>query len=192
MIFVILAISSIRGCGATKQYQTEVKKWKDSVTTIANLHTAKEDSLSKISDQYNKSADSLKGVLSKLKQPIIHVTNHKIDSILVAAPDTCKPIAAILDSVRKERDSIQVFAVTWKLTSLRQDSLRVKSIDSLRVDNGLLKADKDSLVTELKKVPVYKSEKLLGFIPLPSRTASFVVGGILGGIGVFVLESLKK
>lgn len=44
----------------------------------------------------------------------------------------------------------------------------------------------DSAIALLDRAPVYKGDKLFGLIPLPSRTTSLIIGGVLGAATVVV------
>lgn len=182
----LLIVTFMHGCEQSKnatKYEQEMKTWKKTAES-ALANSAKtdrmNDSLAKENAVQKQKGDSLNSVIGKL-QTKRNEQGRKNDStikdIIDQVPDTCKTAIATVDSLRK----VEINLANQQIANLNQlDTTRLVTISNLQVALKNMTADRDSLKKVVLTVPVAKKDKLLGFIPLPSRKQSFVTGVVTG------------
>lgn len=176
-------------------YETNMKFWQsearvagiknDSLRAEHNIVIHQVDSIDKIVDTRDQR-------IAKLNEAVL-VMRHKNDSTLVVLkktlPDTCKTVIELAERYNAEADSNYML---WKTEALNNRDLKYENF-LLKRDNSKIIANNDSLVKLLRTVPVYKEPKAFGFIPLPNRKTSFVIGGTVGVVvGVAVMVVLHR
>lgn len=149
----------------------------NAVLQVQNDSIGKERSkLAMAADAQKKRADSALALI-------------KVPSVSAAS---CASALAHLDSIANQLDvAYNTLDTAFVLanTQIYNDSLQ-----HVNDQRSLLLAEtaNDSLRAALLKVPVYKQEKLLNFITLPSRKASFGIGAAVGAAAVLVIQSHIK
>lgn len=168
------------------KYNHAVQTWKDSTSRVL----ANNDSAMKIVFETKKQADSL-ALLAAKKDTAINKLNTKVN-VYKAKADSLYKVATHDSTVCVNLcDTWKATAIGYKVVVdsqakiINQDSVRyaeeVEAYRKLGISYTTVVGLNDTLATELKRpIPVYKEEKLLGFIPLPSRKTSFVVGLVTG------------
>ena len=171
-----------------EQYLREIDQWKQQAQVAsARLDSALEvvEEIRKINailradnqEKLNRAA-TLKISISKTRKELDRVR----DSIkTVGIDDNCAPIANLADGYRAEADSLK------KLVTITESVLVNKDIEigNLNVALSGLEVKAKELQTKINNFPPDKSkQKILGFIPRPSRVVSFLGGVIvtLGGV----------
>jgi hypothetical protein len=168
----------------------EVRKWK----THASSVVAKNDSLRAATSKLNivikedsVKAENLSTEISKLKSSVNNRKNSadaKLNDIKLTLPDTCNEILELAEDYKTQVETLNVAIDKSEI----RDSIRVHDINILKSSVLELSTQNDSLVNVIKSVPIAKQEKFLGFIPLPSRKATFV-GGIMLGVATTLIIS---
>jgi hypothetical protein len=137
--------------------------------SIAKIKTKKADSLSIAGKRIHLVADSMKKVNATLLQ--------KVQDMIPVA-DTCKPqidsLKLAISNEKNENDSLRV-SNTLLLNS--NTDYRLANLAFFRSDS-ILKLENNRLNAVISLVPVPPKEKLLGFISLPNRKTSFIIGGM--------------
>jgi len=127
--------------------------------------------------------DSIKtDSIAALQTPLRTRRNAVLRPTVASLPDTCKPV---VEELLAQADSLDA-----ALTSARKIIERQRSaIASLSRTVDMLQVEADTLELLLRAVPTHKPDRLFGFIPLPSRTTSLVMGAAAGIVGtVLVLK----
>lgn len=185
-------------CGHdTSKYEQEIVKWKASAeqTLATNVKTTQYvDSLQKKIDAADAKGQQQTVQISKLKKEVatLHVPKPVVDSILALAPDTCKKIVEVAKKLEAENITLTDLVGAQEArdsTRVATINLRGFQIDTLKSQNKTLN---DKIAEMTKTVPVYKEPKVLGFIPYPSRLASFLVGGVVGVGGTMAVIYAAK
>jgi hypothetical protein len=185
-------------CGNNpSKYEAEIKQWQDSTASIVQKNSATNkvvDSLIKKNASIEKTLALNSIEVTRLENAAkkLHVPTKTVDSIIVAAPDTCKPLSLLLGKVVHERDTLLVTIDTLHSEGVQrkvQNFILLQAVDSLRRENGIL-------TYQLLTVPVYHEPEFLKFIPLPSRKASFGIGFIMGAgstvATAIIVNNLKR
>ena len=188
IILVILVFDYASNIGKKKQYDQDIAKWKAESSRVLKQN----DSVLKVVKQLEEHSDSLNTVaegyseqIAKLRVAANNPPRVVIKEIAKDLPDTCNVVVDALVAEQKRADALDSALVVAEV----RDTLRVKSIALLTTGNGLLRQENDSLRRLVIIVPVYKSPKFLGFIPYPSRKASFVSGAVVGVTSVIVIRN---
>jgi hypothetical protein len=168
-----------------EQYNRDIATWKDTTKKLfaENDQLKKDNFLSKHERDSLAAIDTVRTRENRKLKQTVAVVNAKADSLFrVASGDTSMCVNLC--------NTWKLTAIQYKATVATKDSI-IKN-DSLLLDERALAyaklgirfdstvAQNDRLAAQLKAVPVYKEEKFLGFIPLPSRKTSLVVGLISG------------
>jgi chromosome segregation ATPase len=123
------------------------------------------DTLEKKNEKLITTSNVLKGQVTSLKQQAAEATTLEEKVVIQTA------IITKQDSIIATQDSV--------ITTQKQEISVVKRIvmvqDSSIID---LKAMNERLSEQLKEVPKPKSDKFLGFIPMPSRTTTAIVSAL--------------
>jgi len=172
------------------QYSADMKKWEqDRKTTLAHADSIQkalkivDSARAQLAVKVAQKDDRIKVLTASSKTQ--HTTNGtKLDSIANAPlDDSCHEVFKVATALREETDTLH--ALVQVLES--RDTLRVRDISLLTTQKSLLQTQSDSLRKLVITVPKYKAPKLLGFIPMPSRKATFVVGAVAGlATGIYV------
>lgn len=188
IILVILLFDYVSNAGKKEQYEQNIAKWKAESSRILKQN----DSVLKVVKQLEDHSDSLNIVaedysiqIAKLRVAANKTPRTIVKEIAKDLPDTCNTVLEALVAEQQRADKLDSALVVAEV----RDTLRVKSIALLTTGNGLLRQENDSLRRLVLIVPVYKSPKLLGFIPYPSRKASFISGTVVGVTSVFVIRN---
>lgn len=188
IILVILVFDYASNIGKKKQYDQDIAKWKAESSRVLKQN----DSVLKVVKQLEEHSDSLNTVaedyseqIAKLRVAANTPPRVVIKEIIKDLPDTCNVVVDALVAEQKRADALDSALVVAEV----RDTLRAKSIALLTTGNGLLRQENDSLRRLVITVPVYKSPKFLGFIPYPSRKASFVSGAVVGVTSVIVIRN---
>lgn len=164
--------------GAKSDYEAKMEVWKQERDTLLahnerlNIET---DSLQQAvmtrdsvftvkQNELNRSVRRSREITAKL--------DAALDSLRRVVPAECDSVVKIADGYRAEIDSLNVVIVKKdSIIGARQSDIWVLNgtVDSLQNEN-------QKLVDKLNDVPEYQEEKLLGFIPLPSRKLTFLIG----------------
>ncbi len=184
-VIVLFAVATtVNQCHvqSLNKYEQQVQEWKTNEQRLL----VKNDSLAKelviirtTADRARASADSLSRVVSTARARS-NTNRTRIDTTLAQLrnelPDTCKSALALAEAYRTE-----VIALDAALEHAEErDVHRLVEIDALRTGLSALTVQNDSLTHLVRTVPVYKEPKLLGFIPLPDRKTSAVIGFVSG------------
>jgi PBP1b-binding outer membrane lipoprotein LpoB len=185
---IILIATFMHGCSmdsSTKKYEQQISQWKTSATIALQKNTVAQHQVDSLL-QDSKSKDSKIAVLltasSKLQntQAVMRLKDDStLNRLKAQLPDTCLVALALAEQYRTEGDLLRGSLSLEKATEAEKDG----QIVDLKKSVGIEQLQNDSLRTVILNVPVYKPEKVLGFIPLPSRKQSFVVGAVLGVVG---------
>lgn len=188
IILIILIFDYVSNIGNKEMYDRDVAAWKkestrilkqnDSVLKVVKQLTVKSDSLNVVADDYTNQITRLRAAANKPPRVVVK-------EIINTLPDTCN---VVVDALIIEQERVDSLNVALDAAESR-DSLRLQSIALLTIGNGLLLQETDSLRRLVITVPVYKSPKFLGFIPYPSRKASFISGTVVGITSVFVIKN---
>jgi hypothetical protein len=196
--FAVADFSQSSKLAKTKQEYVDFKKSADSSLAFVKIELAKTvaenkktaDSALAQAEVYRKKAAALEKTRPSLDSTKKLIT--QIDSLKAAAHDSVELARTVIpaqDSViKKQNTDIAWFeqrhvADTGQIVNLRI-ALKADTVTINKQADGLKR-----LQESLAKVPVPESDKILGFIPAPSRKAAFVVGGILGaGATVYLLK----
>jgi SMC interacting uncharacterized protein involved in chromosome segregation len=173
------------------EYKRKMAEWKKSVEVQLAINDSlrkrvqqveeESDERLRIGENQNKRINELQGSVKKMR----HDNDHLRDSLQTTLPDTCAPALDLANKYRFEADSLQLAVNVAK--SL--DSTRVTDILKLRHTITDLKFQNDSLQRIILKVPEYKPSKILGFIPMPDRKTTFVIGIVTGAL---LVRSIAK
>lgn len=185
IILIVLIFDYVSHANDKAKYERDIAKWKTESTRILKQN----DSVRKVvkvleqkSDSVNKVADDYSAEIARLRSKAPRVV---VKEVFKSLPDTCQVVVKALEDEQARGDSLdKALDIAEK-----RDTLRLTSIALLTKGNGLLKQENDSLKRLVLTVPVYKTPKFLGFIPYPSRKASFVSGAVLGVTSVFVIKN---
>lgn len=176
-----------------KSYKQQIAIWQDS-TKKALIFA---DSVKKFDAQVIKTADSLQSAILATKKEVAR--EHNQAAVIKRTSDVK------IAQLEQENAQCQNVCGQWKTEALNQqaigDSLtKIVAKDSTSIDDGILAFgkltsvvnDDKTVIAKLTKklgdVPVYKPEKILWVIPLPSRKLSFGAGVIIGVANVLVLR----
>ena len=171
-----------------KNYQTQIAAYQDTTKVLLDQNK----NVEKANLLLKAAADSLQKIsVDKEKQLTTTIKNATV----------AKKIAdSKIAQLQQENAFCENVCADWKNTALNEqkvsDSLKKATQDDSTAfaaqitSFGKLTAAYDNrgveirnLSSQLQKVPVYKPEKILWIIPLPSRKASFIAGGIIGLLG---------
>ena len=179
------------------KYQREISTWQDSThkLLIANQQSKLEDSLSKLQ------SDSLVHV-ADLKDTLIYKFNDRANWTIINLKEKVKTLAADTGQCIKLCDSWKSTAIAYKNVSdtlkliIKADSSerndRIEAYRKLEITFSSVSASNDILSKRLANIPIYKEEKFLGFIPLPTRKTALVTGVITGIVTTSVLFIVTK
>ena len=184
VIFVFLWIGFQIQAIADTKYQRDLKAWErraaqtlrvnDSLNAVTKKLADSAVVLQKVADKQSAEIDKLRKSAGKHNKPRPQVP--------VSVPDTCKTLlqdALEYGDAQKERADILEEGLE---IAERRDTSRVKTNMLLTESNGILRRQNDSLRTIIVTVPKYTPPKLLNVIPMPSRTMTFILGGIAGSL----------
>jgi len=134
------------------------------------------DSLTQLAANVTAANDKLKIKVAAYKG--------KADSLFKVATNDSSVCVNLCDTWRATAIGYK-FVVDSQAKIISQDDIRyaeqVEAYRRLGISYSTVVGLNDTLVAALKRpIPVYKEEKFLGFIPLPSRKTSLVVGLISG------------
>lgn len=184
----VATLTTFHGCSVSSditKYQSQLEQWKGTAKiAMAQSNRANQlaDSLSKINAHLTEQATQ-KSVQITSSQSSQKKMRQKDDSILKnlrdSLPVVCNQALTLAENYRIEADTL----TSALNTAAQRDSLRLLTIKNLTTIKDSLKVSNDSLVKIIKKVPEYKAPKILGLIPLPTRTQAFGVGTVLGILG---------
>jgi len=188
IILIVLVFDYISNISKKEKYDRDIATWKaesarilkqnDSVLKVVEQLEQKSDSLNTVADQYTDQIARLRVAANKPPRVVIK-------EITKDLPDTC---GVVVEALAVEQERVDSLNAALNVAESR-DSLRLRSIALLTAGNGLLLQENDSLRRLVITVPVYKSPKFLGFIPYPSRKASFISGAVVGVTSVIVIRN---
>lgn len=186
----LLTIGSVfRSCNSQsnlEKFREEYATYRDSVQLTLNqadslnrLAQAQRDSAAKAlakSDSISQQLDSLAEITDRL-----HQRNDSLTQVVLSDTTTPPLVKQVIAGLTAENDSLRSQLDLAK----ERDEKRLRAIALFRGEAETQKNRADELEDRLRRLPQGpKSEKLLGLIPLPSRTTSFFVG-----VGVGVVAS---
>lgn len=208
VLVAFLVVSLVRSCGSESEldkWRSDFNDFRDSARTEAEALTdslgAVTDSVLAVAEAANDRADSLTVEIAD-KDDIIEDLQERTEVIAVANDSTFSALThgndvdVVVDEnvpqaepwIRlafSQRDQIGLLiqsniVFSEKIFDLEErDVDRVIVISSLRAGLMFQTERADSLRIIVLNIPTGPpQEKLLGFIPLPSRQASFLIGGI--------------
>jgi hypothetical protein len=204
LIKTLIAVGGFLGayylgtCGhGPSKYEQEVATWKER----ANSALVQNQATTRFADSLQKQVAATEHLtqqqtveIARLKQDVAkaHVPKGRVDSTIAQAPDTCKKVVEVAKELQAENGALNAVIVAQDA----RDSARVITIGLLHVEVDTLRKQNttlnDKIAEMVKTVPVHKEPKLLGFIPYPSRVASFLVGGAIGiGSTIAVIAAVK-
>lgn len=171
------------------KYQQQIAQWQDIAHTallrnaVVN-HTV--DSLNNVVKANTQLATVQTDSIQRLRARAdsIRKARTEVTQVLSQLPDTCAPAKVVIMNQNDEIVVLQLQAEAME----RRDTTRLETIALLQKGLFQVRAQNDSLQRVIVKVPIYHEPKILGFIPQPSRTFSFI-GGILVGVGTVVVLS---
>lgn len=181
---LLVMLFALRGCQTAND---DVAFWKAKADAALNLNAqvvkqARKDSA--LVESHAKANALLASELAHT-QALLRAAHAKRDTVwqrvVASAPDTCKPIIALAEGYRAEADTLDHALTTARGIIVNQTA----DIARLQGSNAALLSLNNSLVHLVKTAPI--KPKLLGFIPLPSRTTSFIAGGVLGVAGAYLV-----
>jgi len=202
-LFIGTFVFSFSKENAIKQWKKDYENYRDSVAVV--LEWAKEQNI--LADSALAVADSIKVVadsqtvqlaqtqatvrqLNRRNQELIRdlvgdstdIADVNLDSL----PPVAQNWARLAISLKEENDSL--YSVVNRFQVVLDE--RLIENQNLRVSLNYQTQRADSLQAQLEALPKGPpSETLFGFIPLPSRRASFVIGAILGAVAAYAIVS---
>lgn len=192
-ILLVLVAFWYGSCGKTTregEYAQQMKQWKmeraallrandsarvanvklkavvDSAEALTRVQSTKIVALSEKANRFRTISDSIRASLNG------------------TLPDTCDAALALADRYRVEGDTLRI---ALRVAGER-DSTQKVVISSLTLSNANLTTLNERMAKQLRILPEYMPKKFLGFIPLPSRSTSFLVG-VLAGVGTAIVVS---
>lgn len=185
VLLLVAVAASYKSCTSQStldKFRKEYNQYKDTVAvTLHNAELlkiqARKDSLA--AEAAVARADSLRKRITQLNS-VNQQLHHQNDSLatVVLSDTTLSPEArTLITNLQTEntglRNQIALYAA--------QDSANILAIGNFKLALAAQTARGDSLEKRLNALPqTPKSDKLLGFIPLPSRTVVFFVGTATG------------
>lgn len=181
VVFAGWLVKDIFGSKEPTDYQKNLADWKAQVARVNHVN----DSLRKIDSIHVAFGDSVT-LLANHRDTVITQLNDQVITVKVKLDKKIEELTADKSECNTLCQGWRETAIAYKAVSDKQ--LLIIHEDSLRNDErvqayarlGLayhdLKLQNDSLTNLIAKVPTYKEEKFLGFIPLPSRKAAFGFG----------------
>jgi chromosome segregation ATPase len=171
------------------KYQQQIAQWKDIATTALQRNATvnhEVDSLNKEIVPLQKQSQQQDVIIAHLqaRADSIRKARPEVTQVLATLPDTCAPAKVVIMSQQAEIATLR----TEVDTANARDSTRLLENSILIQGVKMLQSQNDSLVNIIKMVPIYHEPKILGIIPQPSRTFSFI-GGILIGVGASIVLS---
>lgn len=193
-ILMIVAIGGVyKSCttqSSLDKFRKQYESYKDTVAiTLQHADSlkakARQDSLA--AEAALAHADSLRkrnAQLSAVNQQL-HQRNDSLANVVLSDTTLSSAARTLITGLRTENDSLRSQIVLFN----RQDSLQIIATAKLKDALADQTHRADSLENRLRNLPqTPRSDKLLGFIPMPSRTVVFIAGAITG----FVLSSRLK
>lgn len=197
LVVAVILVAGLSSYAGMCSQQDDIDKWRDrynnyreSTQEIVDNYPVLQDSLANIQvfiDAANDSIDNLNENLDQRDEELANL-DARIDSLRglitdqdleVLPPNIQTYIATLEETV--EIQEVQIDSLNAR------DRLRVRVINDLTLQNDLLSTQLDSVVTILEGTPEDPGNpnKILGFIPKPTRTQSF-----LAGVGLTLLTVL--
>jgi hypothetical protein len=186
LFFLVIFLSRWLPPPDSERYQQDYRAWKARAEVAEqNFDIVRDENLRiwKYVDSTKKEIAQKDKELAALrtKVTIVRKNNDKVLAELKKElPDTCKSAIKLAESYRAESD---LNKKGWDVAETQKVSLHHIN-DSLMVANTRLTAQNKSLITLVHDVPEYHAPKFLKIFPLPSRTASFAMGTVVGVVGV--------
>jgi hypothetical protein len=175
--------------GDAKNYEQAMKDWQKDRKTLLTMNDQIKhdlDSTSKVNEKLEAVANKKTVEITKLTEDA-KVSHNKAEVWMKLALDDstvcnakCSAYANAALEYKNEAQKLQQTVIKQD----ERDSTRLVEISNLKVGINTLKDQNTKLVIQLNTVPVYHEPKLLGIIPKPSRTVSFIAGVIVGGAAV--------
>lgn len=197
-IVVLLLVLNIGQCASKSDYDEQRAAWDAERRTLQ--------------DQINASRAENEELLARIRADSVQAAPivREVDSLLIVVE---RERAAKTRVIRELETRIRVVSDTGELRRLASQAVveaqnarqeadtLARALVSARgiIDqqlqhvaalSGRLQATQlraDSAIALLNRAPVHKGDKLLGLIPLPSRTTSFLVGTALGVVATVVV-----
>jgi hypothetical protein len=187
--FVAFSCGNRNTTTAEERYQRAMTEWtaeKKAVLAHSDSVMSQVRRLEVEREQNKKAVEQKTGEVRRLTL-VNQKQRQKNDSLLAhlghTLPDTCASALELATSYRNEADTLKRIVAVLE----SRDTVRVADIQNLTLQKGALVTVNDSLLKLIRTVPVYKPYKVLGFIPLPSRKATFVLGTVAGlAAGIYV------
>lgn len=196
-IILVAVVSSYLGMCSQKddidRWRERYNEYRETTQQIVEQNTVLKDSLNVIDVSINASNDSIDILNENLDERTQELTNLdvKIDSLrgLITAQDLEVLPPNIQTYITTLEETVEVQEIQIDSLTAR-DRLRVRVIDDLQLQNRLLTTQLDSVTTILQGIPEDPGNpnKILGFIPKPTRTQSFLTGAGLTLLVVLVAQ----
>lgn len=190
LVIVVATLSSYIGMWTQKdnieEWRDRYGAFKDSAAVIVSENQALKVRVTEIQEyvsdvndsilKLNRELDYKTGQLIALRQDLdsirINITPEMLE---VTPPEVRDYIVALEETIDVQSDVIE--------QQNARETFRVQQVDSLLYANNLLTTQLDSITVFLGGLPETPSNpnKILGFIPKPTRIQSAIVGAIIGG-----------
>lgn len=193
VLLLVAVAASYKSCttqSSLDKFRKEYNQYKDTVAiTLRHADSlkaqARKDSIA--AEAALARADSLRkknAQLSVVNQQL-HQRNDSLANVVLADTTLSPAARTLITNLRVENDSLRSQIVLFHV----QDSLQIVATAKLKDALANQTHRADSLDLRLRNLPqTPKSDKILGFIPMPSRTVVFVAGTVTG----LVLSSVIK
>lgn len=151
----------------SQQLARENRILQNRVTNLTSFVEEINDSIVKL----NRNLDVKLSELSDLRSDLDSIRISIAPGDLEVTPPAVQAYVAVLENTVRTQET-----VIDEMTA--RDRLRVAQIDTLLLTNGLLVSQLDSINTFLDNIPETPNnpDKILGIIPKPTRTQSFIAG----------------
>lgn len=191
VVFVSGYIGNLTNQSEIERWRTEYQNYRDSVVVVLEQNVEMRDYIDQLEQQNQEINDSIMALNEEIEvtQTQISTLKDSLTSIeitpemLEVTPPEVVAALELKDEIIAQQDS-QIVQLT-ELTELQKVTISV--LEEQR-DTALVQVDR--LTTTLGNLPDTPDnpDKILGFIPKPTRTQSFILGS-LTTIGVFLVAN---